>query len=656
VLSHSLWTRRYGADPDLVGTQIRIDGRAHVVVGVMPARFRQPERSLSWQAPELWRPMLLDDQRDDHGSRYLRAIARLRPDAGLEQARQEVAAIGERLSQAYPDSNGGRTVLVRTLDEYLLAEARPTLWMLLFAGASIMVLVCANVANLTLARGEERRREFAVRGALGSGTGRLVRQVVVEGVVLASLGAAVGTALVYASSDLLQAIQSRFLSGLVDLSVDLRVVGATAGLAVASGVLFGLPLARSASRAELGVALGEGGERGASARSEATRNLLIVGQVGIATGLLVVSVLLVRSFDRLVSVPPGFESANVVAFTVSPPSARYTGGEAVVRYHRELLDAVEALPGVARVGLVSDLMFTTENMFTTFAVDGRENDVARPPRSEYQVVMPGYFETLSIPVIAGALPERWAEGQEVPVVVNERMAAVQWPDGDALGAGFTLEWADPQRMRVVAVVGDVLDDGYSAAPEPIFYVPFSMLPRRRMSYLVRIDGDVATVTAALRDAVARIDRDIPASDLALLDGMLAESVARPRAASLIGVAFALLALLVAAGGIYGVLSYAVQRRTRELGIRAALGASGRDLVGMVMGHSTRLVLLGLALGVIGAVGAGRALSGLLFGVRSWDPLSLASATVLLGAVATLAAWIPARRAVAVDPREALRAE
>ncbi len=655
VLSHSLWSRRYGSDPELVGRDIRVDGRPYTVVGVMPPSFRQPERSLSWQSTELWRPMLLEGRQEDHGSRFLRTVARLRPGTTVEQARAEVATIAARLAEEFPESNGRRTALVRTLDEYLLADARPILIMLLLAGGAVLLIVCANVANLTLARGEERRREFAVRGALGSGSARLLRQVMVESVVLAVAGGLLGTALVRSGAGVLQRVQTSFFSALVDVSVDFRIVAATTALALVAGLLFGLPLARRAARTELGAALGDGG-RGGSGRSDATRNLLVIGQVGLATGMLVVAALLVRSFSELVRVPPGFEAAGVATVTASPPSSTWEDSEAVLRYHRDLLELVEAIPGARSVGLVSDLMFTTENMFTTFVVDGRTHDPELPPRAEYHVVTPEYFSVLGIPVLAGDLPERWSDGDEVPVVVNRRMAESFWPEGDALGAGLTLDWSDPVDLRVVAIVGDVLDDGYDGVAEPAFFLPFSQMPRRRMSYVVRAEGDAGALLPLLADAVASVDADVPAGDLRLLEGMLAESVSRPRAASLLGLTFALVALLVAAAGIYGVLSYAVQRRTRELGIRSALGASGSDLVGMILGQSTRLVVLGLALGSAGAIVAGRALSGLLFGVRSWDPISLVGAAAVLGAVATLAAWLPARRAVAVDPREALRAE
>jgi putative ABC transport system permease protein len=657
VLSYSLWIRRYGGDRSVVGRDIRIDGRSHTVLGVMPPSFRQPERSLTWQTTELWRPLLLDDQRDDRGSRYLRTIARRKPGVTFEQAREEMTLLGQRLSDAYPEANRGRAVLVRSLHDYFMGSSRDTLLMLLAAGVAVLLIVCANVANLTLARGEERRREFAVRAALGSGRTRLLGQVIVEGVVLALFGAGLGTALVYAGGGILQSIQTRYFSALVDVSVDWWVIGFTTVVAIGAGVVFGIPLARAASRPELRAALVEGGERsGEGSGAGTTRNLLIVGQVGLATTLLVVATLLSRSFNELVNVPPGFEPGGVVTFAVTPPRATYPDAEAITRYHRELLARVEAIPGVAQAGLVSDLMFTTENMNATFAIEGRETNPDDPPRAEFHVVLPEYFRVLEIPVLAGELPDGWETADEPPVIVNERMEAIYWPEGDALGARFSFDWMEGSAMRVVAVVGDVLDDGYDAVADPAFFLPFAAMPRARMSYVIRAAGDPAELMDQLREAVRGVDPDIPAGNLALLEGMMTETAARPRAASLIGMTFAVIALLVSAAGIYGVLSYAVQTRTREIGIRAALGASSGQLVSMVMGHSTRLVVVGLVLGTIGALLAGRYLSSLLFGVRVWDPPSLFGAALVLGAVGTLAAWIPARRAIAIDPREALRAD
>lgn len=652
VLSHGLWTRRYGADPTLVGSSVRIDGRPHTVVGVMPPDFRQPEASMGFQRTELWRPMLLDGRRDDHGSRYLRAVARLDGGVTPEQARAEMRALGARLAEAHPETNAGRSVLTFTLDEYLFGSARPTLMLLLAAGVGVLLIVCANVANLTLARGEERRAEFALRAALGSGTRRLVRQLAVESVVLALLGAAVGTVVLFVGRDLLQAVQASFFSGLVDAAVDARVLTVTALGAVVVGLAFSMPLAHAAVRTDLRDRMSSGG-RGGGSRGGRARSYLVVGQVGLSTTLLVVAALLARSFQSLTAVDPGFDATGVITFSLGPSAVTYPTTEDHQRYHLETIEAVRATSGVARAALVSDLLFTGSNMYTTLGIEGRTDDPTDPPQAEYRVVTPNYFEVLDIPVLAGALPDESAEGDEIPVVINQHMAETYW-GGEALGATARLGWTDPERLRVVAVVGNVLDDGYDATSEPIFYLPFSMAPRRRMAYAVQVRGDPGPMMATLASVVGDRDPDIPLGDPTLLTNLMRESVSGPRAASAIGAVLALIALLVSATGIYGVIAYSVQRRTRELGIRAALGAARGDLVSMVVRGSSRALGSGLALGIVGALLLGGRLAGLLFGVRAWDPVSLGLAVVLLGAIGTLAAWIPARRALRVAPVDALR--
>jgi putative ABC transport system permease protein len=657
VLSEGLWRRRYGADPDIVGRDIRVDGRPHTVVGVLPASFRQPEKSITWQGAELWRPEALDEQHDDFDSRYLRTIARLGPGVTIAQARAEMDAMAVRMADTYPEANAGRRIQVWTLADYLMGESRPILFMLLAAGAAVLLIVCANVANLTLARGQERKREFAVRAALGSGRRRLLRQVLVESVVLSLAGGLIGAALVYGGRDVLELAQERFFSTLVPAVVDARVLLGTTILALTAGLLFGLPLALAASSTDLRGALVEGGERAGRA-SGVAQNLLIVGQVGLASTLLITALLLTRSFGALVNVAPGFDAGGILTFAVSAPSTGYEGRAEVEAYFRDVWGELAAVPGVRAVGMVSDLPFTTENRWTSLEPDGVTVDPTNPPVSDFKVATPEYFEVMGIPVLSGSLADDgWetVEG-EIPIAVNERMVEMYWSGEEPLGKGISLPWDPPRRLRVAAVVGNVLDDGFDAMPEPLFYVPWGGMPQRRMSFVLETATSGSEVSAAVRAALGRVDPDIPAADLRMLDEILALTVVRPRAASLIGSIFAMIAMLVAAAGIYGVLSYTVQRRTRELGIRSALGASGRQLVNMVLAHSTRLTGLGLLLGILGALAAGRALSGILFGVGTFDPASLLGATLLLGAVGTLAAWMPARRTVRVDPREALRAE
>jgi putative ABC transport system permease protein len=655
VLGHSLWVRRYGSDPAVVGRDIRVNGTPHTVVGVMPPTFRQPERRLTWQSTELWRPLLLESRHDDFDSRYLRTVARLRSEVSADQAQAEMDLMSRRMAQAYPDQNGGRNILVRTLDQYLMSDARSTLWMLLIAGGTVLLIVCANVANLTLARGEERRREFAVRAALGSGRRRLLRQVAVEGVVLALAGAALGALFVLAGRDVLQSVQARFFTGLVDASIDGRVVAFTTALAVFAGVLFCLPMARAASRPNLRESLGEGSQRaGRRGGSVATQNLLIVGQVALATTVVVVAGLLSRSFNELVNVAPGFQAEDVVTFNVGAPSARYEDSDAVRQYLQDIWTEVESVPGVQAVGMISDMPFTTENRWQSLHLEGQPYDAQTAPRAEFHAVLPEYFDVMGIPIVSGELPgDAWEASGEVPILINRRMSESFWSGMDPMGQSFTLAPDEDVTYRVTGVVGNVLDDGFDAVPEPIFYMPWGGRPQRSMAVVARTNGKSPEVLQGIRAAVARVDPDIPAAELRPLDALLAETVARPRAASLIGGTFALLALLVAASGIHGVLSYTVQRRTSEIGIRSALGATGGQLVSMVLGQSTRLVAMGLVLGLVAALATGRFLSGLLFGVRSWDPITLAATVVVLGTVGTVAAWLPARRAVKIDPKDAL---
>lgn len=664
VLGHALWVRRYGADPDVIGRSIRVDGRPHTVVGVLPATYRQPEKSLGWQVVELWRPLLLDTQHEDFDSRFLRTVARLAPGVPLERAREEMSTMAVVMAEAHPEQNAGRAIQLWTLDDYLMAESRPVLLLLLMAGAAVLLIVCSNLANLTMARGQDRRREFAVRAALGSGAYRLVRQVLVESVLLAVVGAAVAATALYMGADLLQMVQERFFTSLVAADVDLRVLVGTTVVALLAGTLFGLPLAVSASATDLRGALVEGGERGGRGPGT-TQDLLIVGQVALATTLVVVAVLLARSFTEIVGVPPGFEPAGLVTFEVSAPSATYEDRDDVEAYLRDVWRQMEGVPGVRRVAMVSDLPFTTENRWTPLEVEGVPYDRENPPRSELKTVVPEYFDVMGIPVNAGSLPEdAWSPiDGEIPVAVNQRLAELFWPGEDPLGKTFANTTFEPvRRYRVGAVVGNVLDDGFQGSPEPLFYVPWGAQPIRRMAFILQAEGgraggdggalDLSTV----RTALARVDPDIPAADLRALDDLMGDTVARPRAASLISGVFAFIALMVAAAGIYGVLSYMVQTRTREIGIRAALGASSQRILRIVMSHSTRLLIAGLGLGVAGAIVAARALATVLFGVRPWDPLSLAVAVVLLGSVGSLAAWLPARRAIRVDPIKALRSD
>jgi predicted permease len=655
ILGHGLWIRRYGSDPTIVGRDIRIDGAAHTVVGVLPPSFRQPEKSLSWQSAELWRPLLIEEQREDFDSRYLRVVARLAPEVSLERAREEMTSMAAAMAAAYPEQNGGHEIQVWAVDDYLVGASRPVLLLLLAASTAVLLIVCSNVANLTMARGQDRRGEFAVRAALGSGGHRIARQVIVESVVLALGGALIGAFGLVLGREALQTLQERFFSSLVPIDVGAEVLVATTLVAILSGVLAGIPLARTAYGTELRAALGEGGAR--SGRGPGgTQDALVVGQVALATSLVVVALLLSRSFSAIVSVPPGFASDGLVTFEVTAPTARYADRDAVERYLRDVWGAVEELPGVRAVSMVSDLPFTTENRWTVLAVDGLPFDRENPPRAELKSISPEYFDVMEIPVMRGALPaDTWqAIDDERPVVVNERLASLFWPGQDPIGRAFAETYDDGPRYRVAAIVGDVLDDGFEGRPDPLFYLNWGAQPRRRMSFVLAVEGGGAEVAPAIRRALSTVDPDIPAAGLRTLDELLGETVVRPKAASLISGILALVALLVSAAGVYGVLANMVQGRTMEIGIRCALGAPRSEITGIVLRHTTRLLALGLVIGVSGAILTARALSAVLFDVAPWDPVTLVGSATLLVSVGLIAAWLPVRRALGVDPIETLR--
>lgn len=432
----------------------------------------------------------------------------------------------------------------------------------------------------------------------------------------------------------------------------------TVAVAALAGLLSSLPLGRVARSTNLRDALVHGGRGGrGGAREGRTRSLLIVGQVALATCLVAVAGLLARSFGELVAVDPGFQPTGVVTLPAQAPLERYRTRAEVEAFNRELWRTLEEVSGVVAVSLVSDLPSTSENRGTEPRVDGIPFDPENPPWSEYRVVFPEYFAVMGIPLQRGALPSTgWETADPVPAVVNELLARTWWPDEDPVGRTFTLTWSEPIDVVVSGVVGNELDDGYDAEVDPLFYLPWAAAPNRYLHAVARTQGDPAAIMADIRAAVSRFEPDLPVSQLHLLDTVMSGTLVRPRAASFIAGLFALVALLVASAGIYGVLSVNVQSRTRELGVRAALGASSATLVSMVLGQTGRLVMAGLVLGVVGAIGAGTLLSGVLFQVPAWDPPSLLAAVTVLGGVALLASWIPARRATRIDPRNALNAE
>lgn len=660
VLAHGLWQGRYGGDPGVLGRAVRIDGESYEVVGVMPAGFRQPEPSGSG-SPALWAPLTLAEPA--RNSRWLRTLGRLAPGVSPETAGRELRAIAAALAAEYPDSNDGYGAEVVPLRRQLAGETERPLLLLLGAAAFLLLIVCTNVANLVLARGQRRRRETAIRASLGAGRGRLVRQVMSESGLLTVAGAVVGLGLVLAAGGAVKEIQARLYPAIPELVLDLRVLAFTGALAGATALLFGLVPALQLSRADLGRVMRESSAgAGESGRMRRGRDALVVTEVALATMLLIGAGLLTRSYVQLRSVSPGFDPAGVLTLSVSPS---VTDDAAVtVAFYDRLLADVRGLPGVVDADVISDLPFTSANYGTGYRPEGTpELPDARQPTAEYHLVGPRHFSTLGIPLLAGRGFEPGDDAAAPFVVVVDRtLAEERWSGAaDAVGRGIEVVGAP---ATIVGVSGAILDDGFAAEPEPRVYISYrqrTFIPYLHL--LVRTDpGDGGAIRGAtpeglvsqVRSMVARLDPGAPVADARLLEDLMAGTISSRRlGAGLLGL-FTGLALLLACLGIYAVLAYGVAQRGREIAIRTALGARRGQVVGMVLGRSLALAGAGVVAGLAGGLLLGRSLDAFLFEVSGTDPASFVLAPAALLAAALLAGLAPARRAARLDPMRILR--
>ena len=658
ILSHRLWATRFERDPAIVGKAIRLDRQDWVVVGVMPeglqhvgGAYRSP---LQGETVALWRPLAMDlPEQGLRSWHFTNAVARLKPGVTVAQASGDINVIMTALRQQYPAPNEGVTLRVETLAHVVTASSRATVRLLLAAGALVLLIAAVNVAGLCVARVLARRQELAIRQALGAGRWRVVRAVLSENVVVGAVGGAAGLAIAAALLPVLRTILPADFPRLHEVRLSSATVGFAWAAALAASLAAGFLPALAQSRDAAGTRLATAQSRTVSTTRGARRlrSGLVVGEVALACLLCVATLLLVRSAMQLAGRDHGFVPGHVLTFSLSPPPASYPPPERAQLY-ADLLRGWSSLPGVRAAGMTTNLPWTGYDENTSFDLVGRAAPTGDSPQARFQAASPGFFRALRMRLIAGRLFDD-SDGPASPpvVVVNQALARRWFPAGDIVGQRLQI-WGDPR--TVVGVVADIRDDPAGAGAEPAFWFPLSQQPFRSVQAVLRTDVDPLTMISAAADVVRRADRELPMSEVRTLDDVTATALGERRFALWFFQAFAVLALVLAAFGIYGVLAYDVQQRRRELGVRMAMGATRGNVARMVLSNGLRMAGLGILLGVLAAPIGLKALATLLFGVSSADPASLAIGPLLLGSVAALAAGIPAWRASRSEALAALR--
>ena len=655
ILSHAMWQRQFAASDRLDEMTLLLDDESYSVIGVMPADFRDGPQEV-----DLWLPLGLRGERFENRGNHpgIYVVARLRDGVSIEQARSDMETVAQRLEEQYPNSNTDVRVNMQPLREAALGDVRPAVLVLWGAVGLVLLIACANVANLLLERSLARRSEIATRAALGAAGGRLIRQMLTETALLAVLGGTAGLALGFWLLDLVRMIVPGSI-GWLDISIDPLVLAFTLALTLGTTLLFGLAPAIQSSRAGLSLVLNEGGRRaGGGARQHPARRVLVVAQVGLAVVLLIGSGLMIRSFWHLSNANPGFNPESVLTMEVSLPEKQYAEAGDRALFFERLMERLEVLPGVRYAGASMPLIGGWQRTF--FAEGMPLPKAGQAPYAETRRITPEQLQVMGIPLLTGRHFNELDRADSAPVViVDESFAKRFWPDENAVGNRVKLSStpdSDAPWMEVIGVAGHVKVDGFDQEARVQLYVPYEQGPLARMRVCLRVDGDPASYESVVRAEAARLDPNLPVYDVRLLESYVADWVAPRRMVLYVLGFFAVTALILAVLGIYGVLSYSVARRTAEIGIRRALGAQDTDVSGMVIRAGTKLVGIGLALGLLGAVSLTWLMSALLYGVKPGDPWTFAGVAVLLAMAAFLATYLPARRAAKVDPMTALRYE
>ena len=667
ILSYGLWKERFAGDSGIIGKSILLNGHPQTVVGVAPQNFQWfiKDGSLTGAKPQMWSPFVFPQSFHDHKQmgRFITVAARLRPGATHSQAQSEMNAIAAQLEREYPDFDGHWGVNVVPLRQQISGDLRPALLVLFGAVAFVLLIACANVSSLLLARAAAREREMAVRTAIGASRWRIARQLLMESLLLSLIGGSLGVALAVWGTNALLAASPKNLLDLNSVALNLRVLTFAVAATLLAGLLFGFLPSYLSAHSRISETLKQGG-RGSSANRRAfARNMFVVAQLALALVLLTGSGLLIRSFVRLIAVEPGFDTTHLLTFKVSLPHSKYGTDPLCLAFFQQLLARISAVPGVRSVTAESFPPLTGLGAATAVHILSQPSlAVSNLPVAGVRVVGPDYFATMGIPLRAGRFFSAQELVQEKHVAIVNQYFVDKYLHGEnPLGQKAaiymkSLSENEIQPSEIIGVVGNVHEMGLDAIPEPAVYWPHPELVMSAMTVLVRTSSDPLALVSAARGELQKLDPELPMAAVATMDQLLVDSLSRSRFTMLLLGIFAAVALLLAAVGIYGLIAYSVTQRTQELGIRIALGAQRRDVLRLVLAQGTRLALLGLALGVLAALALSRLLATLLFGVTATDPLTFAGVAALLAFVALLACFIPARRATRVDPLVALRYE
>jgi putative ABC transport system permease protein len=664
VISHGLWQRRFGGDDEQVGKSITLDGKSYTVVGIAPAGFQYPDKTDVWipplrLAPEVNAQM---DVTRVRGFGYMSAVALLKPGVPLSQAESEMEAITARLREQYPETNNNRFNRVVSLHTHLVGDTSTVLWLLLGAVCFVLLIACANVANLLLARATARQKEMAIRAALGASRLRVIRQLLTESSMLALAGGAFGLLLALWGIDLMTKLLPKDFPRLQDINLDYAVLGFTLLVSLVTGIVFGLAPALQVSRTDIYESLKESSRGTAGgARRNRLRNLLVVSEVALCLVLLIGAGLLFRSFLRLQSINKGFTSQQVLTMRLTPSGARFKEDAQYVSFYSQVLDRIRAVAGVDTVGVINTLPLV-KGPTTAFRIEGRPLLPADQwPGVNYRSVSPDYFHALDIPVTQGrGFSERDNASAPLAVLVNQAVAerdfAGENPIGKRINLGGVGSNGQPIWFEIVGVVTNVRNIELNTEPMPEIYTSYMQDPFAGMSFVIRTTIEPTSVAASVRESVQEVDKEQPVAEIRTMESIVTDAVTQPRFNLVLLGIFGGIALILSAAGIYGVMSYSVTQRTPEIGIRMALGAQTSDVLKMVVGQGMALAVIGIIIGLIASFALTHLMASLLYGVSATDPLTFALIALILLGVALGACFVPARRATKVDPMVALRYE